>query len=471
MLKAERRDPSLSRVLSAGRARLPRESQKPQGRLTRLQDKPRRTRCRLSHRFVLALAVIAVVAMVWAPAHPALAADGSIEVLSESGSVEFPNGLSFSLTAQGSADIVEIRFLHRLRGSSVWSYAYPDFSPGPSVRASLNISVAGSEYLPPGAELEYYYVLGDVQGNVHQTRPNVIEYADHRFHWERAQIGGLQLLYHELPQSHVAAASQSVESRLAYVLELLGVDSFRPVKGVIYNSHAEARQAFPHISRTIAEARVFGGYAFPSSGVFVAIGFRPGIIVHETAHLLLDQALGRYALPLPAWLNEGFASYVEPGSRPHSGTRLSPGSLPLSSMNSVSGTPDEIPKFYHKAESVVAFMINTYGVERFQRLLNKLSDGRPVEEAMVETYGFGVSDLDSRWSSDGGEPASPQPGSHRSSFPWVNFSGLVLGALAIVVFTAVAARYAVRRLRSTENPEDRLQPWEDPDLMEEYDEP
>ena len=425
----------------------------------------------LSRSLGLALVPLAAIATLWVPAQPVQAAGSGIEVLSESRRVEFPNGLSFSLTAQGDADIVEIRFLHRLLGNHTWSYAYPEFIPGTLVDANLSIDVAGPDYLPPGSEMEYYYVLSDVQGNVHHTAPKVVEYTDDRFFWERVQIGGLQLLYHDLSQSQVDAVTRTVESRLDYVLDLLGIDSFRPVKGVIYNSHAEARPAFPHLSKTIAEARVFGGYAFTSSGVFVAIGFRPGIIVHETAHLLLDQALGRYALPLPAWLNEGFASYVEPGSIPHSGASLSPRSMPLASMNSVSGTPDDIPAFYRQAESVVAFMLNTFGVERFQHLLNELAEGRPVEEAMLEAYGFGVSELDSRWSSDGGESASPQPRSRRSGFPWVNFSGLVLGALAVVVSAAVAARYVVRRLRLTENPEDRLQPWEDPDLVDDYDEP
>lgn len=423
----------------------------------------------LSRSLGLALVALAAIATLWVPAQPVQAAGSGIEVLSENRRVQFPDGLRFSLVAQGHADIVEIRFLHRLLGNHTWSYAYPEFFPGTLVDANLTIDVAGPDYLPPGSEMEYYYVLSDVQGNVHHTDPKVVEYTDDRFFWERVQIGGLQLLYHDLPQSQVDAVTRTVQSRLAYVLDLLGIDSFRPVKGVIYNSYAEARPAFPHLSKTIAEARVFGGYAFPSSGVFVAIGFSPGIIVHETAHLLLGQALGRYALPLPAWLNEGFASYAEPGSSPYSGTSLSPGSLPLSSMNSVSGTPDQIPAFYRKAESVVAFMLNTFGVERFQRLLHELSEGRPVEEAMMEAYGFGISDLDSRWAADAKGLAGPAPERRNTGFPWVNFSGLVLGALAIVVLTAVAARYVLRRLGTTENPEDRLQPWEDPDIVDDYD--
>ncbi len=453
----------------AGETTLP---QAPQRLFTGLR--PAQIQCsklmvRLFRCFGVALAALTVASTLLPVNASAQAADSDIEVLSESRRVEFPHGLSFSLTAQGNSDIVELQFFYRLLGSRVWAYAYPDFTPGPWVSANFELSAGGPDYLPPGAELEYYYVLGDALGNATQTELRVVEYSDHRYQWEGAQIGGLRLFYYGLSPSRVDAISSTVEGRVSRILELLDMDSFRQVKGVVYNSFEDAEPGFPNPSDTLTEARVFGGYAFPSSGVFVAIGLSPRIIVHETAHLLLDQALGRYALPLPAWLNEGFASYVEPGSAPYSGKSLSSGSLPLSAMNNVSGTPDEIPAFYRKAESVVAFMIDGLGVERFQRLLRELSRGRPVEEAMVKVYGFGISELDSRWASDGGGQSSPEPSRRGAGWPWVNFSSLVLGALAVTVLTAVALRYVARRLRPADNPEDGLQPWEDPDLLDDYD--
>ena len=443
--------------------------QEPQRLLTDLPRVPMQPRLWLFRCVELALAALAVVLTFWPIAAQAQAADGSIQVLSQSRRVEFPNGLSFSLTAQGNADIVEVRFFYRLVDSRVWSYAYPDFSPGARVSANFELNTGGPDYLPPGAELEYYYILRDARGSVTQTELRVVEYSDYRYQWQTAQIGGLQLLYHGLSRSRVDSASRIVDGRISHILGLLDMDSFRPVKGIVYNSFEEAAPGFPNPSQTLTEAQVFGGYAFPASGVFVAIGFNPRIIVHETAHLLLDQALGRHALPLPAWLNEGFASYVEPGSSPYSGKSLSSGSLPLSAMNSISGTPDEIPGFYRKAESVVAFMIDAFGVERFQRLLHELTQGRPVEEALVNAYEFGVSGLDSRWASDDGGSSSPEPGRRWSDWPWVNFSSLVLAVLAIAVLIAVAFRYVARRLRPTGNPEDGLQPWEDPDLLDDDD--
>ena len=66
----------------------------------------------------------------------------------------------------------------------------------------------------------------------------------------------------------------------------------------------------------MTEAHVFRGFSFPFHGVFVGVGFQTALIAHEAAHLLLDRAVGPDALPLPAWLDEGFASYIQPGGSP-----------------------------------------------------------------------------------------------------------------------------------------------------------
>ena len=414
------------------------------------------------------MAVAGAVLALWVLAASAQAS-GGIDVLEDSREARFPDGFRFSLTAQGDADIVEVQLLYRTVNSDVWSYTYADFSPGSPVAVNLDLSIGGSSYLPPGVQVEYYYVIRDAQGNVHQTDAKLIEYADDRFQWESVQIGPLQLLYHGLSKSRIDSVSQAVEGGLSHVVDLLELETVRPIKGVIYNSDGEARPAFPYQSETITEARVFGGFAFPSNRVFVGIGFRPGIIIHEAAHLLVVQALGPNALPLPAWLDEGIASYVEPGSTPYSGTSLSADSLPLRAMNRLSGTPQGIFAFYRKAESVVTFLIDGFGVGRFQRLLRDLSQGRTVEEALLDTYGFGISELDSRWASDAKGPTAHAPGSRSADLPWINFSGLVLAGLVIFVSAAVVFRYAVRRLRPVDSPEDRLQPWEDPDLLDDYD--
>ena len=58
--------------------------------------------------------------------------------------------MDLSVTAEGDADIVEVRLFYRTVGSQVWAYAYPDFVPANRVTASLNLTGEASTYLPPG---------------------------------------------------------------------------------------------------------------------------------------------------------------------------------------------------------------------------------------------------------------------------------------------------------------------------------
>ncbi|HIN38531.1 MAG TPA: hypothetical protein EYM77_12935, partial [Dehalococcoidia bacterium] len=94
------------------------------------------------------------------------AAGGDIEVVSTGEEVSFPGNVDLSVTAEGDADIVEVRLFYRTVGSQVWAYAYPDFVPANRVTASLNLTGEVSTYLPPGTEVEYYYEITDAQGNV-----------------------------------------------------------------------------------------------------------------------------------------------------------------------------------------------------------------------------------------------------------------------------------------------------------------
>ena len=412
----------------------------------------------------LAFAALVIVLALWLPTSSALAAGGGIGVVRSDWELDFPDDLSFALTMESEQDIAEVRLIYRAKGRDVWSYAYSDFSPGPRTIATLNLSINGSAYVPPGTELEYYYLITDVGGNVHRTDPEVIEIIDQRFQWDRTKVDSLLLLHHDLSSSKVAAATQEIEAALDRIRGLLGVETGRPMKGVIYNSNAEARDAFPWHSQTISDAQVFGGFAFPPLGVFVGVGFGTRIISHEAAHILLEQALGERALPLPAWLDEGFANYVEPGSYHPSGRSLGSRGLPLRAMTTVSGTPRSIVTFYEKAGSVVFYLIEEFGADSFRRLIGELAQGRAIDDALVSTYGFDTSQLEARWVDDGAGSPGPKPRrSPSGGTPWASFSSLVMGALAVVVSLYVVFRYFVRRLRPAQAPEEGLQPWEDPD--------
>ena len=402
-----------------------------------------------------------------------------IRVVSSQVENNFPKEVILRLTAEADTGIASIRLNYRPVHSRVWSYANLYFKPGRRVSANFTIPTSGATFLAPGSRIEYAYVIQDLRGQVLTTSQRVLEYTDNRFTWEEAQIGPLTLLYHDISQRRVDRLVADLEPEIAHLLELFSLDQPPsqqpgqplPIRGFIYNHRGEAEDAFPYYSRTTTEQEVFHGFAFPPQRVFVGIGLRPGLIVHESTHLLLAQAMSGRTEPLPAWLGEGLASYLEPDSQHYDGRSLSGRTPPLRSMDSVSGTPLEIANFYRKSESVVAFMVEESvegdGLAVFQDFLMALRSNSSVEKALAGAYGFGLDDLDRRWAASGRGPAAPPRGSEGVGppSPFLYLDTWLIGGLVLVVMGVVLVKFLVGKLRpADEDEEEGLQPWEDPDL-------
>ena len=404
------------------------------------------------------------------------AAGGDIEIVSTDESVDFPGNVDLSVTAEGDAGIVDVRLYYRTVGSRIWAYAYPDFVPANRITATLNLTGEVSTYLPPGTEVEYYYEITDAQGNVLRTELALVEYEDTRFDWDEVKVGPLTLLYYDQSGAVVRSVVKSLESDLARLQDILQIEQTDEIKGVIYSRRSHTLDAFPQQSRTTTEQQTFQGFAFPERSIFLGLGMERGLIVHESAHLLLGQAMGDNALPTPAWLDEGFASYMDPSVKIFSGGSLNSRANPLRAMNTVTGTPHSIGTFYRKSLSVVAFMIDRFGETQFQRLITELGQGSTMDIALTRVYGFDIDGLDARWAGEiatkrAAEPSSPgrlTPDPERPS-PILFFNSWLLGGLILLVLGAVSIQYVASKLRPERYPEDGLQPWEDPDLWDDDD--
>ena len=406
------------------------------------------------------------------------AAGGDIEIVSTDESVDFPGNVDLSVTAEGDAGIVDVRLYYRTVGSRIWAYAYPDFVPANRITATLNLTGEVSTYLPPGTEVEYYYEITDAQGNVLRTELALVEYEDTRFDWDEVKVGPLTLRYYDQSKAVVRSVVKSLESDLARLQDILQIEQTDEIKGVIYSRRSHTLDAFPQQSRTTTEQQTFQGFAFPERSIFLGLGMERGLIVHESAHLLLGQAMGDNALPTPAWLDEGFASYMDPSVKIFSGESLNSRTNPLRAMNTVTGTPHSIGTFYQKSLSVVAFMMDRFGETQFQRLITELGQGSTMDIALTRVYGFDIDGLDARWAGEiatkrTAEPSSPgrlTPDPERPS-PILLFNSWLLGGLILFVLGAVSIQYVASKLRPERYPKDGLQPWEDPDLWDDDDDP
>ncbi len=334
------------------------------------------------------------------------AAGGAIEVLQIEEEVNFPEGVELTLTAESDADIVEVTVFFRAASSRSWGYAYADFEPGSRVVARRSIPVGEAGYLAPGVDVEYFYRIRDADGGFLETERSTVEYLDNRFEWRRVNIGPLELVYHAIDDGRIADAARELERDLQRVVDLLQHKPSQDFKGVIYNSYADANAVFPVQSQTTTDQGTFAGFAFPEQRVFVGQGLDRRIIVHESTHILFEDALGDRAIDVPAWLNEGFATYSEPNVRIRGSGYLYGRTPPLRGMNRISGTPDTIPLFYQKSVSVVAYLIENYGEDSFRRMLGELRAGWTMEDALLTVYGFDVYGLEGRWAGLPVEPAA-----------------------------------------------------------------
>ena len=409
----------------------------------------------------LALLVAAVMALLPAT----LQAQGyqPIRVSDQSHAVTFPGGLRVSLTAESEWEITDIRILYRLKGSGPWFSGSARLVPSRRVSASFDGIIAPGGYIPPGAVIEYHWEIEDSAGYSLSTAPSDILYTDTRFDWQRTQAGPLTLQYHGRSSSRAARVVAQAAGDLGYVQEMLGLDAVQPMLGIVYNHFDEAAPAFPSQSRTVSRQQVFHGYAFPSQGIFLGVGLDRDLLVHESAHLMFGQKLAGASYPVPAWLEEGFASYVEPGASPRSGRSLAELGPPLAAMNAVSGTPANIRIFYLKSESVVAFLIEEYGTASFRLFLDRLTAGLSTDQALLATYGFDTPGLEVRWAaSDRGVAYGSSDGSGRgldANSLFLTFNAAMLGGLILLVMAAWAVQYALRRLRSRRDEDE----WDDLD--------
>ena len=415
---------------------------------------------------------------------------GGPEVLSQNVRVRFAEGVTFNVEVEAETPVVEVKLNFRNANDGPWNYVYLDVEPDTRIQATHLLDTDGPIYIPPQGALEYFYTVRDAAGNVSKTPLQSLLYTDTRFRWESVTAGPLTLLYHDLPASRVENLKGSLEESLVWLEDVLGGRPEKQMLGVIYNDDGEVRDAFPRLSRTIDTGQIFHGFAFADWNLFTGIGLRESLIVHESAHLMLHAVVHDPAPPIPAWLNEGFASYAEPRSNPQTAADLenrSEGPISLRGMHAVPGRVSDIRYFYRKSESVVTHMLERYGAEKFRDLLYRFGHGSSIDDALMETYGFDQNGLEQEWrfSSDyvaeGGSSTGrnagvdggtgdatagesrPRGNSQESGgdLLFLQMESVLIASVALLAAAVLGARFLYRRLSSRRSGRGDENEWRD----------
>jgi hypothetical protein len=342
---------------------------------------------------------------------PSLVAAGDdIAVIDSDVEVNFPSQAVFTLEAESYIDIVDVRLYYqvdRMNYAEVVSEGWADFIPASRIEANWVWDMRNAS-LPPGAEVTYWWIIEDADGNRFETSPEITHFDDERYLWQSLtstlpQGSELCLFWYEGGDSFARELMDTCQEGLARLTQDIGTYPERPVKIYIYASTSDLKGAM------IFPQEWTGGVAFTAFST-IAIGIPPSeldwgkrALVHELTHLVVHQATFSPYGQLPIWLDEGLAMYNEGELGPVFRSYLQEAILEdkLISVRSLcspfSAETEKARLSYAQSYSLVEYLLDNYGQDKMLVLLTILKQGSTYDEALTEVYGFDIDDLDARW--------------------------------------------------------------------------
>lgn len=376
-------------------------------------------------RLAILLAALAVVAALW----PALGrAQQGIDIVSEEVRSQFPKGILFKLDFKSEEPVEEVRFRYAIAPDGARAYGVPDCAGVTSVQCTFDLESGVRNFLIPGVEITYFWEIRDHAGNTIETEPGRHMYEDDRFQWETISEDYLTVWFYD-------ASESDVRDLLGVGLEtgermgaLLGTELDFPVKVFLYDSAEDMEQVIL-AGRLSPQAGVItlGEVVVSDTAVVAKDGSSRDILRHELSHIVMRRAVKGPFRNLPAWLEEGVAVYGQSKPLAGMGSALEtaiesnrPFSVRSLSSASVGSGGANVGLFYGQSYSLVRFLIDEHGEEKFRDLLATFREGSRTDDALMQVYGFDQDGFENAWrqsvglperviEEDQGQPTRPLP--------------------------------------------------------------
>lgn len=346
-----------------------------------------------------------------------ISAQSGITVENESVSVNFPDAITFEMEARSDADIEKASLIYGTNGRSCQSAGSKQsisIDPGQSVSLEWEWELKRSGSIPPGAEIWWEWEIEDAVGNVVTTERQTRLIEDERYEWRFIEQDGIQVYWVEGDKAFGDGILNLADDSLNLISRDMGVPRPENIDLWVYPSSEDVREALVYSSEWA------GGVAFPAYGVTI-LGIGPDqddwknqVIPHELTHLVVGELMFNcYGVRLPTWLNEGLARYAESNVDERDLTQfqsvLDADELPpLKTLtNGFSAYGGSASVSYTQSYIIVKYLIDTYGPEVMLDLLSTAKDGKRIDIALEEVYGFDTAGLDAEWRGTVGYSATP----------------------------------------------------------------
>jgi hypothetical protein len=385
-------------------------------------------------------------------------AETGITVISTDVDVDFPSQAVFTIETESNFDIVDARLCYqvdRMNYAEVVSEGWADFAPANRIEASWVWDMANAS-LPPGADVTYWWMIEDGDGNRVETSPETMHFDDDRFTWRSltrgaGEGGSITLYWYSGGDSFAQQLMDTCEEGLASLVQDIGTYPEKPIKIYVYQSTSDLRGAM------VFSQEWTGGVAFIDFGIIAIsisasqLEWGKGALLHELTHLVVHQATFSPYGQLPLWLDEGLATNSEgeldSDLRASLNRAISEGTLisVRTLCSPFSAYTDKARLSYAESYSLVEYLLDNYGQDKMLDLLTTLKQGSTYDDALTEVYGFDIEGLDAGWRATLTSPvALARRGESRSVW------GGVLAAFGagLLAWGAVTLRRRTRRKSS-----------------------
>jgi hypothetical protein len=354
--------------------------------------------------FSTMIAALALVFLV-EPSHPVAAAPSAI-TLTSSVQTAFPTAMTFKVHAQSDSSLTQLRLHYRVNRQNfadVSSEGWAQFTPATSVDGQWVWDMRKSG-LPPGAQIEYWWTALSSAGGTGESTHATVTFEDTRHKWQTITSGPITLEWYDGSQSFANALVAAGQQGLQRIENDTGAVPQGNVLIYIYAS-AQDLQSAQLFAQQWEGGVTFQGYSIIAVGVATnQLSYGQTAVPHELTHWIVGQiTFNDFGAGLPTWLDEGLATYGEGALNPQyqSALNFAIQNNQLISIRSLSSPFSAITQqayiSYGESNSVVTFMINTYGKAKMRQLLDAFHEGNGFDEALIAVYGFDQDGLDALW--------------------------------------------------------------------------
>jgi len=360
----------------------------------------------LAKRFLVSLMIVVVIILPFQTGSriTLYAADITLE---SSAKMSFPNSITFNVKAQSDANIVQLR-LHYVvdmqNYADVVSEGWAQFTPARTVNTKWVWDMRKSGSLPVGMKVRYWWTAVDTAGKTAESAHGIISFDDTRFKWQSVIEDPVTIFWYDGDRTFIDLIMSAAQEGLQKIERDTGVIPQDQVSVYIY-ADTDAMQSGQLFAQEWEGGATYSGCdTIIMAASMTELVYAQGTVTHELTHWITDQkTFNYYGAGIPDWLSEGLATYGEtPATRDYevylehgieTGVLLSVRGL----SSPFSADPTTALISYGESYSIVKYLINTYGSNKINQLLEAFHQGNTYDDALESVYGFNQDGLDSLW--------------------------------------------------------------------------